>query len=165
MDRTVVQGYRGWGTSFELQTQGTVPGTDGSNLLALGGLAAFGSGKKVSVFPNLIAMGVWGEDFDDYLGSAARFDLIMTFKPEGAWNGAYVKLRPSISYGVSDVLEGGSNVNVEAAVGGAFNASKTWWWDVQLRWFETNELAGDSSGSESDLAPENSLYLSLTHFF
>ena len=42
MDRTVAQGYRGWGNSFEVQTQGTVPGTDGSNVLALGDLAALG---------------------------------------------------------------------------------------------------------------------------
>ncbi len=60
-------GYRGWGVSAELQTQGAIEGTDGSNLIAVGGIWSFATSKTLSIFPNLIGSAVWSKNFDNYL--------------------------------------------------------------------------------------------------
>jgi len=159
------RGYQGWGGSVEVQTQGNVPGTDGSNLLALGGLGAFGWGKEVSLYANLILSGAWSRNLDDYLGSAVRGDLIFAYRPQGLWNGSYLKLKPSYSYGITDALEGEASFDVETSLGGAFSEAKLWWWEIQVRTFLQEDLIEDSSGSESGLAPDWSLFLSITHFF
>jgi hypothetical protein len=161
MDRTVVKGYRGWGTSLEIQTQGTVPGTDGSNVVALGALAAFGSGRKLSLFPNLILSSIWSNDLEDHLGAALRGDLIFTYKPGRFWHGAYFKARPSLSYGMTNVVRERTSFDMEASLGGAFTEEKLWWWDVQWRTFFQDGALGDPS----TLTANWSLYFSLTHFF
>ncbi len=48
-------GYRGWGMSAEVQTQGAIAGTDSSNLFAVGGIWSFATSKTLSIFPNLIS--------------------------------------------------------------------------------------------------------------
>ena len=42
MDYSVEQGYRGWGTQVDMQLAGGLKGTDGQNVVSLGGLAGFG---------------------------------------------------------------------------------------------------------------------------
>jgi hypothetical protein len=164
IDRSV-RGYQGWGTSLEVQTQGSVPGTDGSNLGAVGALAAFGWGREIALYPNLILSGLWANDLDGYLGTAIRGDLNFAYRPQALWTGAYFKLKPSYSYGFTDVIDGESSFDVEASLGGAFSAAKTWWWEINVRTFYQEDLIVDSSGSESGLAPDWSLFLSVTRFF
>lgn len=165
MDRTVQSGYRGWGNSFEIQTQGNVPGTDGSNQIAIGAMWAMGWGKTLSVFPNLIASGFWSRNLDEYLGASARFDLICTYKPPHLWRGAYVKFKPTFMTGVSGDLSGEQGVLLEAALGGALNREKTWWLDVTGRWYSENEIDEVTIGRDALLVTDGSVFVSLTHFF
>ncbi len=117
-------GYRGWGMSAEIQTQGAIPGTDSSNLFAVGGIWSFATAETLSVFPNLIGSAVWSKDFDSFRGFAARGDLFITWKPVGIWNGGYLKFKPSYSYGLSGDIEGGDSANLEVAVGGMIASNK-----------------------------------------
>lgn len=154
-------GYRGWGMSAEIQTQGTIPGTDSSNLLAVGGIWSFATTKTLSIFPNLIGTAVWSKDLDSFRGVAARGDLFITWKPEGIWNGGYLKLKPSYSYGVTGELKSESSSNLEIAIGGMLASNKKWWWDVQGRSFLVDELEEDIQGPVSS---EWSLFASITYF-
>ena len=154
-------GYRGWGMSAELQTQGAIEGTDGSNLIAIGGIWSFATSKRLSIFPNLIGSAVWSNNFDSYLGAVVRADLYITWKPEGIWNGGYLKFKPSYSYGVSNDIEGDDSANLEVSVGGMITADKKWWWDVQARTFVTDELEKDLQGS---LTADRSVFASFTYF-
>lgn len=163
VDRSIVAGWQGWGTSLELQTPGNVPGTDGSGLVALGAMGALGLGSGFSAFLNPIVSTVWTRGFDQHLGIAARFDLFLTYKPGTLWTGAYFKLKPSVSYGLSDEIQDQGAANLEASVGGAF--SRVLWWDIQARTFLEKELDRETEGRESGVADDWSLYLSLTYFF
>ena len=158
-------GYQGWGASLEVQTQGSVPGTDGSNLGAVGALAALGWGRQVALYPNLILSGLWANDLDGYLGTAIRGDLNFAYRPDGLWTGAYWKLKPSYSYGFTDAIAGEASFDVETAIGGTFSAAKTWWWEVNVRTFLQDDLQLDTIGSNERLAPDWSLFLSVTRFF
>ena len=164
MDRSKAYGYRGVGGSVELQTQGQVRGTDGSNSLALGALLAYGAGETLSFYPNLIGAGVWSKDLDDYLGLTLRADLIASWKPEFGWPGSYLKLRPSYSHGVTDELEGSGDFYVEAALGGSLTEDRRWWWDLQWRKFYVDDLEDQTRGSNSELTPDWSLFFSVTLF-
>ncbi len=163
VDRSVVAGWQGWGSSVELQTPGTVPGTDGSGLIALGGMGAFGLGKGFAAFVNPIVSSVWTNNLDQHLGIAVRGDVFFTYKPGVLWEGAYLKVRPSVSYGVSQAIESKLSALVEASVGGAF--TRTFWWDVQGRVFFERDLERATEGRESGLADDWSVYLSFTYFF
>jgi hypothetical protein len=154
-------GYRGWGMSAELQTQGAIPGTDGSNLFAVGGIWSFATTKRLSIFPNLIGSAVWSKDFDSFLGVAARGDIFITWKPDGIWDGGYLKLKPSVSYGVSGDIDGSDNASLEFTVGGMISSNKKWWWDVQGRKFLVDELEKEMQGS---IASDWSLFASVTYF-
>ena len=154
-------GYRGWGMSAELQTQGTVPGTDGSNLFAVGAIWSFKTTSTVSIFPNIIGSAVWSNDFDSFLGVAARGDLFITWKPEGIWRGGYLKLKPSYSYGVSGDINGSDSASLEVAVGGMLSKDKKWWWDIQGRGFGEDELEQEIQGP---ISSEWSAYVSFTFF-
>ena len=154
-------GYRGWGVSAELQTQGAIEGTDGSNLIAVGGIWSFATAKTLSIFPNLIGSAVWSKDFDSYLGAVARGDLFITWKPVGIWRGGYLKFKPSYSVGVSNVIKGDDSVNLEVAVGGMITTNKKWWWDIQGRAFATDELEQDLQGS---IKADKSVFASVTYY-
>jgi len=154
-------GYRGWGVSAELQTQGAIEGTDGSNLIAVGGIWSFATSKTLSIFPNLIGSAVWSKNFDSYLGAVARGDLFITWKPVGIWRGGYLKFKPSYSVGVSNVIKGDDSVNLEVAVGGMITTNKKWWWDIQGRAFATDELEQDLQGS---IKADKSVFASVTYF-
>ena len=154
-------GYRGWGVSAELQTQGAIEGTDGSNLIAVGGIWSFATSKTLSIFPNLIGSAVWSKNFDNYLGAVARGDLFITWKPVWIWRGGYLKFKPSYSVGISNDLKGGDSANFEVAVGGMITTNKKWWWDIQGRTFLIDELEKEMQGPiDSDW----SLFVSVTYF-
>jgi hypothetical protein len=154
-------GYRGWGVSAELQTQGAIEGTDGSNLIAVGGIWSFATSKTLSIFPNLIGSAVWSKNFDNYLGAVVRGDLFITWKPVGIWRGGYLKFKPSYSIGVSNDIKGDDSANLEVAVGGMISSNKKWWWDIQGRAFATDELEQDLQGS---INADKSVFASITYF-
>lgn len=162
IDRSLT-GWQGWGTSVEVQTPGTVPGTDGSGLLALGWLGALGLGKGFSCYLNPIVSSVWTRNLDEHLGVAVRGDVFLTYKPGSLWRGAYFKLKPSYSYGVSQTIDGEASGNLEASIGGSFSGA--FWWDVQGRKFLEQDLDRFTEGRESGLADDWSLYVSFTYFF
>ena len=162
MDRSLERGWQGWGTSVELQTPGSVPGTDGAAQLALGGLGAIGLGPDLNAFINPIVSSLWSRKLDDHLGVAARLDLIATYKPQDLWRGAYFKARPSVGYGLSDALQDDLNAMLEVSVGGA--VSTELWWDVQARGFSDQELDRDSEGAVTGLADDWSIFVSFTRF-
>ncbi len=154
-------GYRGWGMSAELQTQGAVPGTDSSNLFAVGGIWSFKTTRTLSFFPNITGSAVWSKDFDSFLGVAARGDLFITWKPVGIWQGGYLKFKPSYSYGVSGDIDGSDSASLEVAVGGMLSKDKKWWWDVQGRGFLVDELEQQIKGS---ISADWSVFASFTYF-
>lgn len=154
-------GYRGWGASMELQTQGSIEGTDDSNLVAVGGIWSFATSKTLSIFPNLIGSAVWSKNFDSYRGAVARGDIFITWKPERIWHGGYLKFKPSYSIGVSNDIKGEYSANLEVAVGGMITSNKKWWWDVQGRTFLIDELAQEI---QKPINADWSLFASVTYF-
>lgn len=120
MDYSVLRGYRGWATQVDLQLEGSVKGTKGSNTLALGALPAFGINESWSFFLPVNYVSTWGEDFDEHQGHGASIAPMAAWSPaEGIWPGFYMQFWPSYTYYFSGDLDGEGGANLDITIGGS----------------------------------------------
>ncbi len=92
MDK-VDKGYRGWGSSFQLNIAGSLPGTDGQNLLGLGGSPAFALGNGMDIYPIVMVMNSWDKHFGHYNGGGLNFSPLLSIKMD-YWDGAFINIWP-----------------------------------------------------------------------
>lgn len=69
MDYGVEKGYRGWVTQVDLQIAGKLKGTDGQNVVSLGGLAGFGLEPAWSTFLAVNLVNSWDKGWDNHNGA------------------------------------------------------------------------------------------------
>ena len=89
----VEKGYRGWGSSFQLNLAGTLPGTDGQNILGLGASPAYALGGGIDLYPIGMVMNSWDKDFGYYNGGGLNFSPLLSIKMD-YWDGAFVNIWP-----------------------------------------------------------------------
>lgn len=68
MDYSVTRGYRGWATQVDLQGEGQVKGTTGTNTLAIGAVPAYGINAEWAFYLPINYVSTWGENFDKHQG-------------------------------------------------------------------------------------------------
>ena len=118
MDYGVEKGYRGWATQIDLQLEGEVKGTVGSNTLALGGLPAFAVNENWSFYLPLNYVSTWGEDFEEHQGHGVSIAPMAAYAPaEGPWPGFFLQIWPSYTRYFSGDLEGEGGANVDVTLG------------------------------------------------
>jgi hypothetical protein len=115
MDYSVEKGYRGWATQIDLQLEGKVKGTTGSNTLALGGLPAYGINQDWAFYLPLNYVSSWGKDFEEHQGHGVSIAPLAAYAPaDGPWPGFFLQFWPSYTrYFAGDLKgEGGANLDV-----------------------------------------------------
>ena len=119
MDYSVLSGYRGWATQIDLQLEGDVKGTTGSNTLALGALPAFGINADWAFYLPVNYVSTWGEDFKDHQGHGLSVAPMAAYAPaEGPWPGFFVQIWPSYTRYFSGDLKSEGGANVDLTIGG-----------------------------------------------
>jgi len=128
MDSTVVKGYRGWATQIDLQLEGDVVRTSGSNTVAVGALPAFGINESWSFFLPVNYVSTWDSDFKNHTGHGISIAPMAAYAPEvGPWPGFFVQIWPSYTRYFAGDLDGEGAANVDLTVG----------WAPAARWVVT----------------------------
>ena len=118
MDGSVVKGYRGWATQVDLQLEGDVTRTNGSNTVAIGALPAFGINESWSFFLPVNYVSTWSSDFDNHSGHGISIAPMAAYAPEvGPWPGFFIQIWPSYTEYFSGDLDGSGGANVDVTVG------------------------------------------------
>lgn len=126
MDYGVAKGYRGWASQVDLQIAGELKGTNGQNVLALGGLAAFGINDKWSFFTGANLVNAWNKSFDTWQGSGVAATALWVYSPEKWWKGAYLQIWPSYTRFVSGPNDGQASSNIDLTTGGSITETLVW---------------------------------------
>lgn len=126
MDYGVATGYRGWASQVDLQVPGELKGTNGQNVLALGGLAAFGINEKWSFFTGANLVNAWDKSFANWQGSGIAATALWVYSPEKWWKGAYLQIWPSYTRFVSGPNDGQASSNIDLTTGGSITEKVVW---------------------------------------
>ncbi len=123
----VDKGYRGWGSAFQLNLAGTLPGTDGQNLLGLGATPAFALGGGIDLYPVAMVMNSWDKGFGTYNGGGLNFSPMLSIKMD-YWDGAFVNIWPQYTRffwgNLGDLDAGGGQLRL--VTGGKFTPTLLW---------------------------------------
>jgi len=118
MDHSVVSGYRGWASQVDLQLEGDVKGTKGTNTIALGVMPAYGINTEWSMYLPVNYVSTWNNDFDRHKGHGIGFAPMAAYAPaEGPWPGFFLQIWPSITRYVSGDLSGEGGANIDITLG------------------------------------------------
>ncbi len=163
MDYAVSNGYRGWATQVDLQVAGSLKGTDGQNLLAIGALPAFGLGANWSFFLAVNIVNAWDKNFDDYNGVGLGVAPLLVYVPENWWPGAYVQLWPNYTRFVSSELSGEGSGNLDLVLGGSITPTVLWAVTYQKNFDE--HLNSFRRGRDTGLDNDQNVFFSITTYF
>jgi len=123
----VEQGYRGWGSSVQVNIAGSLPGTDGQNIIGLGGSPAFALGGGFDLYPIVMVMNSWDKKFAHYNGGGINFSPLLSKKFD-IWDGAFINIWPQYTryfWGeLGDQDAGGGQVRL--TTGGKFTPTLLW---------------------------------------
>ena len=120
MDYSKPGGYRGLATQIDLQFEGNVKGTKGSNTVAAGVLPAFGINESWSFYLAANYVSTWGEDFDKHQGHGVSIAPMAAYSPaKGPWPGFFMQFWPSYTRYLSGDLDGEGGANLDITVGGS----------------------------------------------
>ncbi|TVZ41643.1 hypothetical protein P886_0991 [Alteromonadaceae bacterium 2753L.S.0a.02] len=118
MDSSVVSGYRGWATQIDVQIEGEVKGTKGSNSVAMGALPAFGINEAWSFYLPVNYVSSWNSDFDKHTGHGISVAPMAAWAPEkGPWPGFFMQFWPNYTRYLAGDLEGEGAANLDITVG------------------------------------------------
>ncbi len=125
MDK-VEQGYRGWGSSIELNVAGELTGMDGQTSLAVGASPAIALGNGWDIYPILHVLNSWDKNMEEYNGGGINISPLLVKSIPDAWNGAFVQFWPKYNSFLWGNLEGNGGGSIEVVVGGKFTDSLVW---------------------------------------
>jgi len=118
MDYSVLKGYRGWATQIDLQLEGQVKGTTGSNTVAIGALPAFGINADWAFYLPINYVSSWNDDFNKHTGHGISIAPMAAYAPEvGPWPGFFMQIWPSVTRYVSGDLDGEGGANIDVTLG------------------------------------------------
>ncbi len=163
MDYTVSSGYRGWATQIDLQIAGSLKGTDGQNLLALGALPAFAIGDNWSFYLPMNIVNAWDKNFEEYNGVGISVAPLLVYVPDNWWPGAYVQLWPNYTRFVSGELSGEGSGNVDLVFGGSI--TPTVWWALTYQENFDEDFNSFRRGRDTGLVNDRNIFVSLTTYF
>ncbi len=162
MDYAVPKGYRGWALQTDLQLAGSLAGTDGQNVVAVGGIAAYAINPKWSFYLALNGVNTWDKKFEKYNGFGVGVAPLIVYTPDW-WSGAYVQLWPNYTRFVSNELSGEGSGNIDLNIGGQLSDNLFWAGTYQQN--IDKDLRSFRRGEDTGLTNDWNVFLSLTTYF
>lgn len=163
MNDSVVSGYRGWGTQIDLQLAGSLKGTDGQNVLALGPLPAFGISENWSFYLPMNIVSSWNKNFEEHNGIGLGVAPLLVYTPPNWWEGAYVQIWPNYTYFVSGELDDTGSGSLDLTLGG--NITQTLLWAATFQKNVDEDLNSYRRGRDTELTNDWNAYLNVTMYF
>ena len=128
MDSNITKGYRGWATQIDLQLEGDVVRTSGSNTVAMGALPAFGINEEWSFYLPINYVSTWNSDFKEHTGHGISIAPMAAYAPAvGPWPGFFLQIWPSYTRYFAGDLDGEGAANLDITIG----------WAPASRWVAT----------------------------
>ncbi len=155
-------GYRGMAAQVDLQLAGSLKGTDGQNVLALGGLGAWGINEQLSFYAGPIVPSSWDKRFEEYNGSGLGATALLVYTPP-LWKGCYFQFWPTYSYFLNGALKDEGSGNIDLVAGGSITDTLVWGLtfqknlDVDLKTF--------GRGATTGLQNDWNIFANLTTYF
>jgi len=125
MDYTVATGFRGWASQVDLQVAGSIPGTDGANVLAVGALPAFGISETWSLFLPVSLAVNWDKGFDSRRGTGVAISPLFVYVPQW-WTGSFVQIWPTYTRFIEGDISGEGGANLDVSIGGSITETVLW---------------------------------------
>lgn len=164
MDYTVTTGYRGWATQVDLQGEGEVKGTKGTNTLAIGAVPAYGINESWSFYLPINYVSTWGENFDNHQGHGVSIAPMAAYAPaEGPWPGFFLQIWPSYTRYFSGDLDGEGGANLDLTLGWSPAAKVVATATLQQNFDKDLNLYNPSTGSSG--ANDWNIFVSASWYF
>ena len=125
MDNTIKKGYRGWGSSIEINLAGSLRGMDGQNLVAVGASPAFALGNDWQLYPIVMMVNSWDKRFGQYNGGGVNLSPMLA-KTLDWWDGAFVTFWPQYNRFFWGNLDGEGGGQLQVTLGGRFTPTLIW---------------------------------------
>jgi hypothetical protein len=163
MDYELDRGYRGWGTSIDLQLAGSLKGQDGQNVLVVGAMPTFALGGDWNLYLQLNVANTWDKTFDNWNGIGPGFNAQFIYSPDNWWPGAQVRIIPGYIYWAGGELEGDGSGELEINVGG--NITPTLTWDVIAKKNFKKDLSSLRREPSTNLENDWNIFLNTSVYF
>ncbi len=157
------RGYRGMGTQVDLQLAGELKGTDGQNVLSVGGLGAFGIGPSWNAYLAVNLVNSWDKKFENYNGAGISVAPLFVFLPGNWWEGAYLQIWPNWTRFFSGNLDGEGSFNLDLVTGGPI--TKTVMWTVTYQSNHKLDLMTYRRGRDTGLKNDWNVFFNVTSYF
>lgn len=155
-------GYRGMGTQLDLQLAGSLPGTDGQNLLVTGIMPTWNLTENLSLYLSLNLVNAWDKGFDYYNGAGVGFDAQFIYSIDW-WAGGQFRLIPVYNYFLTGELDGEGSGNLDINVGGEITT--TVMWDITLQKNVDKDLQTLRRGRDTELDNDWDVFFNVTSYF
>jgi len=156
-------GYRGMGTQVDMQIAGSLKGTDGQNVISLGGIAAYGLGEQWNAYLSVNWVNSWDKGFDNYNGTGVSVAPLFVYLPANWWDGAYVQIWPNWTRFFSGELDGEGSFNLDLTTGGPI--TKTVMWTVTYQSNHKLDLRTYRRGADTGLKNDWNVFFNVTSYF
>lgn len=156
-------GYRGMGTQVDLQLAGQLKGTDGQNVLSLGGAAAYSLGKQWQAYLLVSLVNSWDKGFDNFNGMGINIAPLAVYLPPNWWEGAYVQIWPNWTQFFSGDLDGQGSFNLDLVTGGPI--TKTVMWSLTYQSNHNLDLSTYRRGEDTGLKNDWNAFFNVTQYF
>lgn len=163
MDYSVPKGYRGWASQVDLQLAGELKGTNGQNVLAVGGIAAFGLSERWSFFTGANLVNAWNKA-SNWQGSGVAATALWVYSPEKWWKGAYLQIWPSYTRFMSGANDGQASSNLDLTTGGEIIPNKVLWSVTYQKNLDGN-FSPLKTGSGTGLGNDWNVFFNVTRYF
>lgn len=161
--KDVSVGYRGMGTQVDVQIAGSLKGTDGQNVVSLGGMAAYGLGEQWSAYLSANLVNSWDKSFDNYNGMGISVAPLFVYTPPNWWDGAYVQIWPNWTHFFSGNLDGEGSFNIDLTTGGPI--TNTIMWTVTYQSNHNLDLTTFRRGVDTGLKNDWNVFFNVTSYF
>ena len=155
-------GYRGMAAQVDLQIAGALKGTDGQNVIALGGLGAWGFSETLNFYAGPVIPSSWDKNFEQYNGTGLGVTALLVYTPD-LWKGCYFQLWPSYSYFLNESLKDQGSGNLDLVAGGSFTDTLTW--NITFQKNVDVDLNTYRRGVNTGLQNDWNLFASMTTYF
>jgi len=163
MDYEKEWGYRGWATQVDLQLAGSLKGTDGQNVLSVGGATGYGLGSSWSGFLMVNLVNSWDKGWDNYNGAGVAISPLAVYAPKNWWEGAYLQIWPTWTEFFSGNLDGEGSFNLDLITGG--NITQTLLWSMTYQSNHKLDLSTYRRGVNTGLKNDWNVFFNVTSYF
>jgi hypothetical protein len=163
MNYELERGYRGWGTSVDVQLAGSLKGQNGQNVIIVGGMPTFALGGDWNLYLQLNIANTWDKTFDRWNGIGPGFNAQFIYSPDHWWPGAQVRIIPGYIYWAAGDFEGDGSGEVEINIGGNFSPKITW--DVTAKKNFDKDLKSLRREPDNNLENDWNVFLNSSFYF